>query len=844
MLLSRMKQGDTGIIVKVKGHGAIRKRMIEMGFVPGQEITVIRKAPLKDPVEYNIMGYNVSLRNSEARLIEVVSGGDLSGSDNRRLKESGGPIDEQLLKLSAREKGKTIHVAFVGNPNCGKTTLFNNASGSREHVGNYGGVTVDAKEARFKLYDYTYNVVDLPGTYSITAYSPEELFVRDFIFEKAPDVVVNVLDTTNLERNLYLTTQLIDMNIKVVVALNMYDEFQKHQDQLDYEVLGKMLGIPMVPTVGSRGKGVKELLQKVREVYEDEDQTVRHIHINYGRTIESSIKVLQPLIDKRDNHLLTSKISKRFLAIKLLEGDKETERKISSLHNSGELFRAREEEQKRIASTLGDAPENLITDARYGFIAGALQETHKKSHIRHHAKTRWVDRFLTHKYWGIPVFMFFMWLTFYTTFKLGAYPMDWIEWLVGQTSVQLQLSLPDGIIKDFFIQGILGGVGGVIVFLPNILFLYFFIALMEDTGYMARAVFIMDKAMHRIGLHGKSFIPLLMGFGCNLPAIMGTRIIESRQDRLITILINPFMSCSARLPVYILFITAFFTAYQGTILFALYGFGVALAILSALVLRKTMFKTTDVPFVMELPPYRMPAPKTLLKHMWFRAEQYLKKIAGVILIASVIIWVLGYFPRSESISRDYDQKRAQTEQHFNQLMHNSHYGPGASDSLKEAKQMAIKQLDLQEESRHQEQSYIGRLGKTVQPMMAPLGFDWKMTVGILTGVAAKEIVVGTLGILYMANPEEPALQKQSSLISKLQNQYYTSGPKKGQPVFTPLIAMSFMLFVLIYFPCIAVIATIRRETGTWRWAVFTVVYTTSLAWLVSFMTYQIGSAVL
>lgn len=844
MLLSRLKQGDKGIIVKVKGHGAIRKRMIEMGFVPGQEITVIRKAPLKDPVEYTIMGYNVSLRNSEARLIEVVSHKDLKEWDGRPVPDSAGAIDEQLLKLSAREKGKTINVAFVGNPNCGKTTLFNNASGSREHVGNYGGVTVDAKEARFKLYDYTYNVVDLPGTYSITAYSPEELFVRDFIFDKTPDVVVNVLDVTNLERNLYLTTQLIDMNIKVVVALNMYDEFQKHQDHLDYEALGKMLGIPMVPTVGSKGKGIKALLQKVREVYEDEDQTIRHIHINYGRTIENCIKTLQPLIDKPDNHLLTSKISKRFLSVKLLEGDKETERKVSSLHNSREIFHARDEAQKKIASALGDEPENIITDARYGFIAGALQETHTKSNIRHHEKTRLVDRFLTHKFWGIPVFLFFMWLTFFTTFKLGAYPMDWIESLVEWSSVQLQQNMPDSIIKDFLIQGILGGVGGVIVFLPNILLLYFFIALMEDTGYMARAVFIMDKAMHRIGLHGKSFIPLLMGFGCNVPAIMGTRIIESRQDRLITILINPFMSCSARLPVYILFISAFFTAYQGTILFALYGIGVALAILSALILRKSMFKTTDVPFVMELPPYRLPAPKTLVKHMWFRAEQYLKKIAGVILVASIIIWVLGYFPRSESISLDYDQKRAQVHQEFDYLLQSHQADSRATDSLTEARQLALQQLDLLEESKHQEQSYIGKLGKAVQPVMDPLGFDWKMTVGILTGVAAKEIVVGTLGVLYMASPEEPALQKQSSLVSKLQNQFYTSGPKKGQPVFTPLIAMSFMLFVLIYFPCIAVIATIRKETGTWRWAAFTVIYTTSLAWLVSFMTYQIGSAIL
>ncbi|MFO8054892.1 MAG: ferrous iron transport protein B, partial [Bacteroidales bacterium] len=603
MNLLELKQGEKAIIVKVRGHGAIRKRMIEMGFVVGQEISMIKKAPLNDPVVYNVMGYNVSLRNSEARLIEVVSEAEVK-PEASESKSFPGPLHEHLLKLSARTKGKNLNVAFVGNPNCGKTTLFNHASGSREHVGNYGGVTVDAKEARFKLYDYTFNVVDLPGTYSITAYSPEELFVRDYIVNKLPDVVVNVVDSTNLERNLYLTTQLIDMNIKVVIALNMFDEFEKQQNMLDYTMLGKMLGIPMIPTVGSKGKGIKALLHKITEVYQDQDEIVRHIHINYGRTIEIAIKKLQEQIDIPANHQLTAKLSKRFLSIKLLEKDRETENKISQLSNSEHIFQVRDREVERIESTLDEDTETLITDARYGFIAGALQETQQKSDIHHHKKTRMVDAFLTHKFWGIPVFLFFMWLTFFSTFKLGSYPMEWIESLVEISSVHLSRVMAPGILKDLLIQGVLGGVGGVIVFLPNILLLYFFISLMEDTGYMARAVFIMDKAMHRIGLHGKSFIPLLMGFGCNVPAIMSTRIIESKKDRLITILINPFMSCSARLPVYILFITAFFSSYQGTILFSLYGFGVLLAVLSAILLRKSMFKTTEVPFVMELPPYR------------------------------------------------------------------------------------------------------------------------------------------------------------------------------------------------------------------------------------------------
>ncbi|MFO8087389.1 MAG: ferrous iron transport protein B [Bacteroidales bacterium] len=674
----------------------------------------------------------------------------------------------------------------------------------------------------------------------MTAYSPEELFVRDHIFNTMPDIVVNVIDSTNLERNLYLTTQLIDMNVKVVIALNMFDEFQKQGNKLDYQMLGDMLGIPMVPTVGLKGKGIKNLLQKIIEVHQDQDDTVRQININYGQTTEKSIEALTNLIDIPENKDLTTKISSRFLAVKLLEKDKETTKKISTLTNSKEILHTTESEAIKMESIFGDDSEAQITDARYGFIAGALKQTHKKSGGQQHKRTKIVDSFITHKFWGIPVFLFFMWLTFFTTFKLGAYPMSWIESLVEIISNSLYHVMPPGMFKDLLIQGIIGGVGGVIIFLPNILLLYFFIALMEDTGYMARAVFIMDKAMHKIGLHGKSFIPLLMGFGCNVPAIMSTRIIESKRDRLITILINPFMSCSARLPVYILFISAFFTAYQGTILFSLYGIGVLLAILSAILFRKTMFKTQDVPFVMELPPYRLPSGKTLIKHMWHRAVQYLKKIGGVILLASVIIWALGYFPRDPESEKIFSTKKENIAQFYDNKIQNTDQKQ-ITDSLTHAKALALHKTDLQEQSQHQEQSYIGRIGKFIQPVMQPLGFDWKMSVGIVTGVAAKEVVVGTLGVLYQANPEDDSIEKESSLIQKLRNQTYNSGPHKGQKVFTPLIAFTFMLFVLIYFPCIAVIATIRKETGTWKWAIFTIFYTSGLAWIISFMVYQIGS---
>lgn len=837
MKLSELEQGEKAIIVKVKGHGAFRKRIIEMGFVVGQQISVVKKAPLKDPVEYNVMDYNVSLRNSEANLIEVVSENEVTPI---REKSYNGTIDYNLLKLSARKKGKTINVAFVGNPNSGKTTLFNHASGSRAHVGNYGGVTVDAKQAKFKLYDYTFNVIDLPGTYSMAAYSPEELFVRDYIFNNMPDIVVNVVDSTNLERNLYLTTQLIDMDIKVVLALNMYDEFQEQGNSIDYELLGKMLGIPMIPTDGVRGKGIKNLLQKIIDVHQDQDEIVRHIHINYGRTIENSISELEKYIDTSENKHLTNKISRRFLAIKLLEKDKETEKKIGSLKNSKEIFHIRDNEIHRIESTYNEDSEAQLTDSKYGFIAGALRKTHRKSAESQHQKTKIIDSFLTHKVWGIPVFLFFMWLTFFTTFKLGAYPMSWIESLVEITSNSLQQTMPDGIFKDLLIEGILEGVGGVIIFLPNILLLYFFIALMEDTGYMARAVFIMDKAMHRIGLHGKSFIPLIMGFGCNVPAIMSTRIIESKRDRLITILISPFMSCSARLPIYILFISAFFTAYQGTILFGLYAFGVLLAIFSALLFKKTMFKSQDIPFVMELPPYRLPSGKTLVKHMWHRSEQYLKKIGRVILLASIIIWALGYFPHDKQAQQVFEQKIDKTEQRYAHLLEEVET-PDVRDSLKREKTLAMQKLRMRNKSRHQKQSFIGRIGQFIEPVMRPLGFEWKMSVSLVAGVAAKEIVVSTLGVLYQANPEDESVKKESSLIQKLQSQKYQAGPRKGQPIITPLVAISFMVFTLIYFPCIAVIATIRKETGTWKWALFTVFYTTTLAWLLSFIIYQTGS---
>ncbi len=794
-----LREGEHGIITKVRGRGAFRKRITEMGFVRGKDVCVVKSAPLLDPLEYKILGYNVSLRQTEARLIEIIPPGNEAAppSADTQNKIFNGTIQEETLRDLEPDRGRIIDIALVGNPNCGKTTLFNITSGSHERVGNFGGVTVDSKTATFRQNGYSFNITDLPGTYSLTAYSPEELYVRKHITEKVPDIVVNIIDASNLERNLYLTTQLIDMDIRVVIALNMYDEFEKKGHVLDYAALGELLGIPVIPTISSRGEGIKELFDRVIDVFEDRDPVMRHVHINYGEELERSIRRIQEII--RKDEALAARISTRYFSIKLLENDDDVTKGLAHSQYFKAITATVAKEVKRLEDNFYEDCGTLITDARYGFISGALRETLDANEQALTGKTfsDRIDHILTHRYLGFPFFLFFLWVMFQSTFSLGEYPKHWIDLMViwfGNFSGNI---LPPGPVRDLLVDGIISGVGSVIVFLPNILILFFFISLMEDSGYMARAAFIMDKLMHKMGLHGQSFIPLIMGFGCNVPAIMVTRTLKDRNDRLLTMLINPFMSCSARLPVYLLITGAIFQKHAGTVIFVVYMTGIILAVIISMIFKKFLFKNKEAPFVMELPPYRMPTVRVIARHMWEKARQYLKKMGGVILIAVIIIWALEYFPGGS--------------------------GMGRAERL--------------------QQSYIGKIGKVIEPVIEPLGFDWRMGVSLITGAAAKEVVVSTMGVLY-STPSADDFNPKADLTARLQSATYESGNRKGQKVFTPLAGFSYIIFILIYMPCIAVIATVRRESGQWKWALFLMLYTTALAWSLSFIVYQLGSLIL
>lgn len=836
MRLSELKTGESGTIVKVMGHGGFRRRIMEMGFVRGQRVEVLLNAPLKDPIEYKIMGYDISLRRSEADMVEVLTdseateylegghrrhhhehhhhhgpGGEPERNDAFGAAESGAECCTSIDEVVTR-RTRTITVALVGNPNSGKTSLFNAISGGHEHVGNYSGVTVGAKIGSCVYRGYRFEVTDLPGTYALSAYTPEERYVRHHLAESIPDVVINSVVASNLERNLYLTTELIDINPRMVVALNMYDELQASGATLDYENLGCMLGVPMVPVEARNHRGIDTLLDTVIDVYENRDERVRHIHINMGPVIEEGLRRLNgDMSDHRDE--LPKAFPPRYYAMKMLEGDAEAEKSLRECRSYPEWAEIRDREARRITEALGEDVETAFANQKYGFIQGALKETFTPGRREEVTTTAVIDTFVTHKLWGFPIFFALMWFMFWCTFSLGAYPQEWIDALVGWIGGGVDALLPAGPLRDLLVDGIIGGVGAVIVFLPNIMILYLFISFMEDSGYLARAAFIMDRVMHRIGLHGKSFIPLIMGFGCNVPAIMASRTIESRSSRLITILITPFMSCSARIPIYLLLTGTFFAANAGSVMLGLYVLGIVLAVVTARLMRRFLFPVDETPFVMELPPYRLPTWKTTLTHMWDKCAQYLKKMGGMILIASVIVWFLSYYPRTDAT--------AGTETHY-------------------------------------ANSYLGRLGKGCEPVFSPLGFNWKASVALLSGLPAKEIVVSTLGVLYsegaVTTPaegeiiggadgtteivvaesaeKEPAESAGDEETASLSQRLLASGD------FSTASALAFLVFILLYVPCIATVVAIGSEAG-WKWAAASVVYNTAMAWLVAWIVYRI-----
>lgn len=791
MRLSDLKPGQSAVVVKVLGHGAFRKRMIEMGFVKGRTVKDMLQAPLNDPVKYSLMGYEVSLRRSEAAQV-VVAEVDAQGHPRPDNDPSTSEIPLAPGHLSA------INVALIGNPNCGKTSLFNVASGAREHVGNYSGVTVDAKTGTFRQDDVTFRIVDLPGTYSLACYSPEELYVRKYLRDNEPDVIVNIVDATNLERNLYLTTELINMNRPMVIALNMFDELKQKGISLDYKKLSEMIGVPIVPTVARTGEGIRQLFDAVIAVAEDRHAVVRHVHVTLGKELEQSVGVLNRAL-KADPDL-RPRFSPRYMAIKLLENDKEVESLVEGTKDAKAIFELRDREVERLAEVFpGEDVSSLIAGESYGFISGALAETMEQNPVDSADTTRVLDAIVTNRLFGFPIFLAIMAFIFWATFSVGQYPMDWIEAAVGWLGSLVEQYMPDGPLKDLIGDGIIGGVGGVIVFLPNILILYFCLSFLEDSGYMARAAFIMDKVMHRMGIHGKSFIPLVMGFGCNVPAIMSTRSIESRSSRLITILINPFMSCSARVPIYVLLIGAFFPDHATLAFMSLYILGILVAVLTARMLRRFYFKADETPFVMELPPYRLPTFKASCRHMWAKGEQYLRKMGGVILVASIIVWALNYFPL-------HDEQ--------------------ASTPSFEAGQIDEGRIDTSRDS------YLEMAGKAVNPVMEPAGFHWRATVAVLAGIPAKEIVVSSLGVLYTGDEEVAE--------SKLSERIKAPNPVTGKPDFTSASALAFMVFVLLYFPCMATLVAIVKETGHWGYGLFSVVYNTAVAWLAAVITYQIA----
>ena len=705
---------------------------------------------------------------------------------------------------------KTLTIALAGNPNAGKTTIFNCITGTRQKVGNWPGVTVEKKEGRISKLGRDLKIVDLPGTYSLTPFSTEEIIARNYILDEAPDVVIDIIDASNLERSLYLATQIRELDCNVVFALNMADMAATRGIKIDGAKLSQLLDVPVVFTVGNKVQGIDNLLDIAIQAAEAQRNAPQMRKVRYNQDIEKSIATLQSVLSGALGAGLP--YHPRWTAIKLIENDTIIKERIAALsEHHDEIFADAERQRDKLRRHFNEDPEIITTDERYGFISGIIKEVVTTTSLQRVDISRNIDLVLTNRFLGMPIFFFFIWAMFQLTFSMGEYPQAWIEGGVNLLLSGLQYVVPEGLFKDLLLDGIIKGVGTVAVFLPNILILFFCIALFEDTGYMARAAFLMDKIMHLVGLHGKSFIPMLMGFGCNVPAIMASRTLESKTDRILTILITPFMSCSAKLPVYIVLAGAFFGARAGSVIFAVYLIGIALSIATGRLFRSTLFRGADAPFVMELPPYRVPMLKSLMIHMWDRSKIFIRRMGGVILIGSIVVWALANFPRDRHAELNYEAQKTAVQTRYAQQ-------PAAAAQ-------ALAELKRRSQADRADYSLMGRLGRAMQPVFSPIGVDWRGSVALLSGFVAKEIVISTLGVLYAVS----GLQESQALGRELKSAGMTS-----------LSAFSMMIFVLLYLPCLATVAAIRRETGSIKWMILSICYSTSVAWLLAFGVYQGG----
>jgi len=799
LFLSDLNIGDKGAIHSVKATGEIRRRLLDVGLFKGTKFKIMRLAPLGDPIVIRVKGFDLSLRLEEAKQIRVEKIGFTGdGIPMREHKNLYSPIPN---KEKVIRNTKTITVALLGNPNSGKTSLFNAIVGAHQKVGNFTGVTVEKTEGSVNYKGYKINIIDLPGTYSLTPFSPEEVVARDYIIEKKPDVVIDVIAGSNLERNLYLTTQVMELEVDMLVALNMWDEVEKLGIKVDIPQLEALLGSHVIPTSASKKQGIESLLNHVISVFEGEI-TISKNKMIFSREIEEKINQIGSILENDD---LSEKYHSKWLATKLLENDQlvyETVKGRSIYLKIVQLILDLNEKFKKHHK--GD-PESVIIEDRHSFIRGALKETVKIPDNHKKTITDHIDNVLLNRVLGLPIFFAIMWGMFQFTFKLGEVPMGWMDSFFQLLSKGLISILPPGLFRSLLVDGIIAGVGGVLIFLPNILLLFFFISLLEGTGYMARAAFVIDKVMHKVGLHGKSFIPMLTGFGCSVPAIMATRTLKNRGDRIVTMLIIPFMSCGAKLPVYILLLSAFFSpAGAGNILFGIYLFGILLALVSAFILKKAAFPGQSEPFVMELPPYRLPGYKSLLFQMIFKVKMYLKKAGTIILVASVIIWLASNFPVSSAIEQSYNEQISLTSN---------------TETIEELQNMAA--------AEQLEYSVAGRFGKIIEPVIKPLGFDWKIGIALTAGLAAKEIVVSTMSTIFALGEEN---EESPKLATRLREE---SGYSRAT-------ALSLMVFVLLYLPCFAATTMFHKEAGGWKWTRLFIVYTMSVAWVMSFIVYRIG----